>query len=77
MHAQEYAKVEAGSDGIAFCDRIQEIVVFKKGGAEDHIDRGTSYGLCVEAVRSGKKILDLVRERIDPDAEGIKIKRWY
>ena len=77
MPERDYAKVEAGSMGIAYCDRIQEIVVVRKGGLFDHIDRGTSYSLCVEAVRAGKKIIDLIRERIDPDVESIKIKKWY
>lgn len=77
MRGREYARVETGSHGIAYCDCIQAIIVIRKDGVEERIDQGISYGLCIEAVRSGKKIIDLVRERINPNAQGVRIKKWY
>jgi hypothetical protein len=77
MNDNSYAKVEAGSADVSYCDRIQEIIVTTAEGRKERIERGIAYGLCVEAIRSGVLLKDLVKERIEPEAVDIEIRRWY
>ncbi len=77
MDEVSYAKVEAGSGDISFCDRIQEIIIKTKDGRTEVIERGTAYSLCVEATRTGVKLKEIIQQRIEPDLVSIKLKRWY
>ena len=38
---------------------------------------GISYGFCVEAVRTGISLKELLKERVEPNLHDIKVKRWY
>lgn len=77
MNSNSYANVEAGSADVSYCDRIQEIIITTSEGRKERIERGIAYGLCVEAIRSGVLLKDLVKNRIEPETVGIEIKRWY
>ena len=77
MNNNSYANVEAGSADVSYCDRIQEIIITTAEGRKERIERGIAYGLCVEAIRSGVLLKDLIKNRIEPEIVDIKIKRWY
>ena len=48
-----------------------------KEGRKERIERGIAYGLCVEAIRTGVLLKDLVKNRIEPETVDIEITRWY
>lgn len=77
MNDNSYANVEAGSADVSYCDRIQEIVIITSEGRREKIERGIAYGLCVEAIRSGVLLKELIKNRIEPETVDIEIKRWY
>ncbi len=77
MIEPSYAKVEAGAADISYCDRIQEIVITTSEGRKEKIERGIAYGLCIESIRTGVLLKDLIKRRIEPETVDIAIKRWY
>ncbi len=77
MVEEEQSPILAGNSDIAFCDRIQEIIIITTDGRHEHLDRGISYGFCVEAVRTGVSLKELLKERVEPSLQDIKVKRWY
>lgn len=77
MTESPYAKVEAGTADVSYCDRIQEIIITTSEGRKERIERGIAYSLCVESVRTGLLLKDLIKSRIEPETVDIAIKRWY
>ncbi len=77
MVEEGQSAILAGNSDIAYCDRIQEIIIITADGRQEHLDRGISYGFCVEAVRTGVSLKQLLKERVEPSLQDIKIKRWY
>ena len=77
MVGNDQSTILAGNSDIAYCDRIQEIIIITADGRQEHLDRGISYGFCVEAVRTGISLKQLLKERVEPNLHDIKVKRWY
>lgn len=77
MAGESRSAIVEGNSDIAYCDRIQEIIIITAEGRQEHLDRGISYGFCVEAVRNGISLKELLKERVEPSLQDIKVKRWY
>lgn len=70
-------KPEATQDPVtAKCEKIEYIYITEPGGRIDRLDHGIAYGFCVESIRAGKSIKELIRERVSPKLEDIRIKYW-
>lgn len=71
-------KPEATQDPVTtHCHRIEYIDIVEPGGKVDRLEHGISYGFCVESERLGISLKDLIRKRVAPKLEDIRIKYWY
>ncbi len=71
-------KMDTGQDTVtSHCHRVEYIYIIEPGGRVERLDHGISYGICVESERLGIPVKDLIRERMAPKLEDIRIKYWY
>lgn len=70
-------KLQPFTDTIkSHCERVDFIYIIEKGGKTEKLEHGISYGICVEAERLGVPLKELIKERMAPNLEDIKIKYW-
>lgn len=69
---------EAAQDPVTVhCQRIEYIYITEEGGKTERLDHAISFGFCVESERVGMSLKELIRKRVAPKLEDIRIKYWY